>query len=441
MKIIKHTESPVVTHSASVYPYSDDILDRFTTQSKYDTDIKLYKVKTNPTTGKKWIWLPRSCCPIADNDKRRDGDPVKFDLDFTAQDDEQQRVIDEAIELLQAGESFIVKAPTGFGKTAISMPIIAAIGRKTLIVVTKDDVKSQWKDACKQFLGLTDKDIGYIYGDVCQVAGKKVVIASIKSICKEGRYPKGTFDGFGLMLPDEVHRLGADEFSNAAWQVPAKLRMGLSATPIRNDGKGIVLASHIGQVRVSSEAFPMIPKILVKNSHWKPPYKMKLSPGRTMHANVMIAQNMTRNRMMVEFMVSAYNKNRNIVFFSDLKDKHLPVIQDLLIMGGVKPTDIAFYVGGMKEEARNIAKKARVVLTTYAMCSEATDAPWWDVGVLGTPRSDVVQIVGRIIRKYKDKPTPVIFDVVDVTQPLFVGYAKKRQMFYKKIKAEVKQVL
>jgi len=431
----KYNEIPVMTHAGAVYEYNEQLAKKFTVLSTYDDEVELFKIHKT-VGGKSWIWLPRACCPLGE-DRRNLGTIVDFKLHFKPRNKEQARVVAEASDLLAAEESFIIRAPTGFGKTAITMPLIAAVSRKTLIVVTKEDVKVQWRRALKQFLGLSDNDIGYIQGDVCSVAGKKVVIAMIQSVCKPGRYPKGTFDAFGLVIPDEVHRLGADKFSQVAWQVPALLRLGLSATPKRQDGKDIVFRSHIGPVRVKTDLVPMVPKVIVVKSNWKPPYKIKISAGRTMHVNKMLARCRDRNNMMANFIQQAYEKGRNIVFFSDLRDGHLLPMQDLLLMRGIPGKDIGFYVGGLTEHQQDVAKAKRVVLTTYKMCSEATDAPWWDTGVFGTPKSDVTQIVGRVIREYPDKPTPIIFDVEDVSLPLFKAYAKKRLGFYHKLGAEV----
>lgn len=427
---------PNMVHSASVYPDDPQIRSHFTRLSSYDEDIVLYKVR-NTIGGKSWLWAPREACPMAEVDRRAVGESVNFHLKFEPRNKEQARVIAEASDLLVKDQSFIIRAPTGFGKTAVTMPLIAAVGRKTLIVVTKEDVKIQWRKAVKQFLQLSDNDIGYIQGDICNVVGKKVVIAMIQSACKEGRYPKGTFSSFGLFIADEVHRLGADQFSQVAWQVPALVRLGLSATPKRKDGKDIIFRSHIGPVRVVTDQIPMVPKIIRVVSDWTPPYKMKVVAGRTMHVNKAIAGDRARNALMADFISQAYSKGRNVVFFSDLREKHLEPMFDFLRMRGIPARDIGFYVGGLTEHQQDVAKAKQVVLTTYAMCSEATDAPWWDTAVLGTPRSDVVQIVGRITREYPDKNPPVVFDVIDLKPPILQGYAKSRLRFYQELGAEV----
>jgi len=94
----------------------------------------------------------------------------------------------------------------------------------------------------------------------------------------------------------------------------------------------------------------------------------------------------------------------------------------------------------MNAEQRKTASVKPVILTTYRMMSEGTDIPWLDTCVMGTPRADVVQIVGRIRREYPDKPQPIVMDFIDRDSPVFAGYANKRLNWYKKLGAEVKRM-
>jgi superfamily II DNA or RNA helicase len=107
---------------------------------------------------------------------------------------------------------------------------------------------------------------------------------------------------------------------------------------------------------------------------------------------------------------------------------------------GIPSADMAYYVGGMKEKERALAKQKRVLFATYAMTAEATDIPRLDTAVLATPRANVLQPVGRILREYEGKPQPVVYDLVDTSIPLLMGYKSKRQTEYFKLKATILNV-
>ena len=70
-------------------------------------------------------------------------------------------------------------------------------------------------------------------------------------------------------------------------------------------------------------------------------------------------------------------------------------------------------------------KKRRVVLGTYKMCSTGTDVPKWDTLVMATPRADVKQSIGRVLRAVDGKKQPVIFDLVD-KNAIFQGFHLSR---------------
>lgn len=424
-----------------MYPYSPGLEKRFQRMSRFDEPFSLSKKKGAQ------LWLPRMVCPPGPVDRRVLGESIGFANHFVPRSPEQARIVAESLALLQAGESHIVQSPTGSGKTVIGATLISAIGRKALVVVTKDDIKAQWSKALQMVLGIKPEDIGLIQGKTVSVVGKKVVIAMVHSLCKDGRYPDWVYQEFGLTVFDECHRMGADSFGKAAWLLPGKLRLGLSAQPSRKDGKDIVFRSHIGPVRVVSEAFPLIPKVMLVNGVGVP--KMKVQAGRTAHVDRMLSRSAPRNRVLANFIYKCFEKGRNTVFFSSRVD-HLQTIHDRLVMAGVPSKSIGFYIGGLSETEREKAKARPVVLATYQMCSEATDAPWWDTAVLGTPRSDVLQIVGRVLREYEGKCSvgqeagglrcPVVLDVIDSGLKLFHSYATSRQRFYQRLEAKVVRI-
>jgi len=69
---------------------------------------------------------------------------------------------------------------------------------------------------------------------------------------------------------------------------------------------------------------------------------------------------------------------------------------------------------------------------------------------LGTPRSDVLQIVGRVLREYEGKcntgeegggkKAPIVLDIEDVKPTLFRKYAQKRRVYYGKLGAPIQRI-
>lgn len=251
-----------------------------------------------------------------------------------------------------------------------------------------------------------------------------------------------------VCITGNCHRIGSEFFSQACYRVPAKLRMGLSATPDRSDGKEGVIHAHIGPVLVRSTSAPMTPRIILKRSPWEVPYVRKIENGaakvvqvphtaaKSMHVIKMLTKHKERNAELVRFILAAYRKERRVLVQSDITE-HLNQLHHLLIQSMVPQSDIGFYLGGMRKEMLDVAATRPIVLSTYSMTKEGVDIPWLDTLVMATPKSDVRQIAGRILRFLEGKKEPVIFDMVDMTSTVFYSFWRKRMKWYASIGAAV----
>jgi superfamily II DNA or RNA helicase len=101
--------------------------------------------------------------------------------------------------------------------------------------------------------------------------------------------------------------------------------------------------------------------------------------------------------------------------------------------GGFLKGEVGYYVGGMKAEALEDSATKKVVLGTFAMASEGMNIPSLDTLVMATPKSDIVQSVGRILRKkIEDRHVvPLVVDVVDPHASLQRQYQKRRTTYRK----------
>lgn len=454
MSLVLLESPPIAIAGGAIYPYSDDLYASLWRESKYD-DQPPYNMGRILGSGlQRRILVPRNMAPDCDNDLRVGGEAYHFTSAFKPRNSEQTRVVEETVHLLEHGYNFMVEAPTGWGKTAVAMEIIARIGRKTLVIITKDDIKSQWAKEAKKMLGLTwGHGLGLIQGDKIAVAGCGVVIAFVQSIAKEQRYPDYVFKDFGLVLVDECHRIGADFFSQAMYRSPSFMRFGLSATPDRADGREEVLAAHLGPVMVSTTLASMVPKVIVQKSPWRVPLTVKKnkktgkselgpiphSPGKMGHVLKMIAKCHPRNVILCNYIHAAFKAGRHVLVQSDLKE-HLAILEGMLhSYPGISPQRIGYYVGGMKEAAREEAAKRPILLATYQMTKEATNIPILDTLVMATPKSDIRQIAGRVLRMPSDemisagieKHDPRLFDLVDDDSNVLKGYANNRMSLYR----------
>jgi superfamily II DNA or RNA helicase len=130
------------------------------------------------------------------------------------------------------------------------------------------------------------------------------------------------------------------------------------------------------------------------------------------------------------------NENRQILVLSDRK-QHLEDMYKLANGMGLK--SVGYYVGGMKKEKLKENESCRLLLGTYPMANEGLDIPSLNGLVLATPKSDIIQSIGRICRQKHEGIQPLIIDVVDCFS-MFQNQSRKRFAVYKKKKYQIEDV-
>jgi superfamily II DNA or RNA helicase len=116
-----------------------------------------------------------------------------------------------------------------------------------------------------------------------------------------------------------------------------------------------------------------------------------------------------------QIMVLAHNKN--ILKYIHDAIKHRNIVT------------VGYYIGGMKEHALKETESKQVVIATYAMAAEALDIKSLTTLIMATPKTDIEQSVGRILREKHSNP--IVVDIVD-NHNTFKNQWRKRKTFYKK---------
>jgi superfamily II DNA or RNA helicase len=103
--------------------------------------------------------------------------------------------------------------------------------------------------------------------------------------------------------------------------------------------------------------------------------------------------------------------------------------------GRLMPDEITtgYYIGGMKKLQRKASEDCDIIFGTYSMASEGLDIPGLNTLLLAQPKSDVIQSIGRIMRKPIEECDifPLIIDVCD-DMSIFSKWGCKRSDLYHK---------
>lgn len=126
----------------------------------------------------------------------------------------------------------IVALPTGSGKTHIGIAAISKINEATLIITYTKEQLLQWEKFIKTFTDIPPSHIGFYYS-----REKRILPVTLATYQTAFKYIEKLAPHFNLLIIDEVHHLPAEKFKHIAVTSPAKYRLGLSATPYREDGK------------------------------------------------------------------------------------------------------------------------------------------------------------------------------------------------------------
>jgi superfamily II DNA or RNA helicase len=100
---------------------------------------------------------------------------------------------------------------------------------------------------------------------------------------------------------------------------------------------------------------------------------------------------------------------------------------------------VGYYVGGMSEQELKLSETRQVILATFSMAAEGLDIPTLNAEFLISPKTDVVQAVGRILRAKHATSKPIIYDFIDSHETFRRQWAKRRA-FYKKQKYQIVDV-
>lgn len=248
----------------------------------------------------------------------------------------------------------ILKAKTGFGKTNTALELIKRVGRTTVIIVHKEFLLTQWIRRIERFL--PNAKVGICQGPKCDYEGKDIVVAMAASLGREEgeeggeRYPEAFYRHFGLVVVDEVHRIGAPTWSPIPNLFPARYRIGLSATPRRKDGADKVFWWHLGSIVYTAKTETPKPTVRMVNLATRGPSIMHEDNPPPALVLKMLSQNTVRNRHIIDEIFTALRSEaqRKVFVLSHFLE-HLreleTMLRDRLIAERIPDTTTGFYVG------------------------------------------------------------------------------------------------
>jgi len=339
---------------------------------------------------------------------------------------------------IDGNRRFVLGDFTVTHNTVMSLKIISLLHKKTLILVHKEFLMNQWIERIHEFL--PGAKIGKIQGPLAEIEGNDIVIGMIQSIYNK-EFPGNMYSSFGLTIIDEVHRIGSEEFSKTLLKISTPYMLGISATVERKDKLTKVLYMFIGP-KIYSEKREDDDVVQVRAIQYvtndrdfnEVEYDFRGNPKYSTMITKLCAFG-PRSDFIVRALGDLVLENpENQIMVLCHNRSLLRYLHDSIVHKKIAP--VGFYVGGMKQADLQATESMQIVLATYAMAAEALDIKTLSTLVMITPKTDITQSVGRILRMKHENP--IIVDIVD-SHDIFQNQWRHRKTFYKKCNYRIQQ--
>ena len=383
--------------------------------------------------------LPKAAAiaPLAVEDRRLLLPPV----DFAWRGQLRPEQAEAARKVAQAGGGMLV-AMTGAGKTEMALSLVAAFRQPCLWLAHTKDLVKQALARAKRVFNLPPKAYGYI-GEGEFGIGTHFTAATLQSLTK-GRH-RGIEGRFGTIVMDEADLAPAITYAGVISRFPAKFRIGVTATPDREDGLGPLAMAILGPAmfEVSEEKLVANKRICIPAVYLVPTSFTYWGSGDWSDIQRSRAVDMNRNRLVCSLAAREFRAGHRVIVLAELK-RHAMLLSAMLRRIFSVPS--VCVMGPVPTAARNkafrAAEEGRAVLVATKLADRGLDLPVLDRLFLAAPGRSLPRLqhqVGRVVRTMEGKQDAAVYDFVDHRVETLRRQAMVRVAWYREKGYEIKR--
>lgn len=356
-----------------------------------------------------------------------------------ARDDQQRAFFETLAGLIRAPKpvDIVANARTGTGKTVTALYTFAEVIKSpTLVAVPTTYLLDQWRKRIVSFFGKewANKYMGHVQRDTMDYKGRMIVLAVMKSLAIRD-YPMELRRYFSALIIDEFHKVGTPSMHSILAKYPASIRIGFTATN-RRDAMYKVSSFHLGRPRAISTQEVMRPHVYRVKFDFTLPRSIDVASEYAM-INI-LSRLHARNELLLRIIYDrGVQRGRRIVALSDRVDQLQSLMRQLVAMG-VDEDKVGLLVGEYREGKKKrkmsrdvqeyVAAHCQCIFATYGIFGEGSDVDTLDMGVELTPRFNVRQPIGRVLRIKPGKLTPEWYSISD-TVTVYPPLARAAELF------------
>jgi len=157
----------------------------------------------------------------------------------------------DAIAKCFAYKRGIFEAACGAGKTTTGTAFALNSGQATIVLTHSTDLLEQWK-SCFEWVSGGKASVRIISGstkkDLSKLKPGEICLATIQTLSRDPAKYKNILLSAGCVLIDECHHASSSTWQSVINRIPARYRIGFTATPSRADDLSFVVRATIGEI-------------------------------------------------------------------------------------------------------------------------------------------------------------------------------------------------
>jgi len=361
--------------------------------------------------------------------------PIKMKKSFKLRDYQE-----EAVESWWDYKHGLIIAPPRSGKTPTLLHLFIRIGFRAILLANQHEFLQQFVDHIEELTNLPEleKKTGKkLYGfpkkdedfDTLQIA--VCTYQQFTSATRGSERYKRATKNFGTVGVDEAHRSASNEFARVLNRWPSRVKVGVTGTDKRKDGRHKILYEIVGPAHTRVEIDQLQPKVTVHICDYVKSRAAYRGPAGFVYACKFLANHKKRMDDILTFVLKDLEKGHSIVIPVHFRDHVWDLVKRINDLAGSNVAE--GFVGGNgkknKEQREGILERAkngktRVVVGIRSIIQLGLNIPRWSCLYYIMPmnnESNWKQESSRILTPMEGKRQPLIRMFVDPNIGLSLG--------------------